>query len=277
MKKLEKSKYSNLIDSIGNLIAISKKGVAVKINTVLLTTYWQIGRYIVEYEQSGNVKADYGSHLLRQISHDLSIKYGKGFSKSNVYQMRKFYLTFPKFQTASGKFEISETAFHTLSWSHYFEILKADSDLEIRFYTKQSEQENWSVRELKRQMKSMLFQRLALSKDKEGVLKLAEKGQQLQNPEDIIKDPYVLEFLNLPQKEKYLEGDLEEQIIENIQHFLLELGKGFAFIKRQYRMHIGNRHFSVDLVFYHRIWRYQELLLNQSSKMRNKYFQYISP
>lgn len=253
MTSLQSSKYHQLIDSIEHLLAESKRQVASTINTILLNTYWQIGKYIVEYEQVGNEKAEYGSRLLRQISDDLTLRFGKGFSKSNIYQMRKFYLTFPKFQTASGKSEIRVPAYHKLSWSHYFEILKADSDLEIRFYVNQCAKDNWSVRELKRQMKSMLFQRLALSKNKAGVLKLAEKGQQFQSPEDIIKDPYVLEFLNLPQKEQYLESDIEEQIIENIQHFLLELGKGFAFVKRQYQMQIGSRRFSVDLVFYHRI------------------------
>jgi predicted nuclease of restriction endonuclease-like (RecB) superfamily len=243
---IQRSDYTNLVDTIGKLLAESRSFVARQINTVLLKTYWQIGRYIVEFEQDGVYRAEYGSELLQQLARDLSLKYGKGFSRSNLTYMRKFYIKFPKFQ-------ISETASHKLTWSHYFEILKADSDLEISFYGRQCENENWNVRQLKRQMKSMLFQRLALSKDKEGVLKLAEEGQQLQSPEDIIKDPYVLEFLNLPQKAKYLEGELEEQIITNIQHFLLELGKGFAFIKKQYYLNIANRHFSVDLVFYHRI------------------------
>ncbi len=172
---------------------------------------------------------------------------------------------FPIFQTLSGKSSISETPSHILSWSHYFEILKADSELEINFYIKQSSNENWSVRELKRQMKSMLFHRLALSKDKKGVIELSEKGIQTQKPEDIIKDPYVLEFLNIPQKEKYLEGELEDKIIENLQHFLLELGKGFAFIGRQYKMNIGSRHFYADLVFYHRIL---EMFCNYRFKKR---------
>jgi len=244
--KIQKSDYNSLVKSIGKLLTESRSFVATQINTVLLKTYWQIGRYIVEFEQGGDYRAEYGSELLQQLARDLSFKYGRGFSRSNLTYMRKFYIKFPKFQ-------ISETASHKLTWSHYFEILKADSDLEIGFYVKQCEKENWSVRQLKRQMKSMLFQRLALSKDKQGILKLAEKGQQFLNPEDIIKDPYVLEFLNLPQKERYLEGELEEQIITNIQHFLLELGKGFAFVKRQYYFIISNRHFSVDLVFYHRI------------------------
>ncbi len=251
--EIQKSKYNALIYSVGKLLAESKQRLASQINTVLVKTYWEIGKYIVEYEQGGADKAEYGSELLIQLSKDLSLSYGKGFSKSNLYQMRKFYLTFPIFQTLSGKSSKSETPSHVLSWSHYFEILKADSDLEVKFYINQCSNENWSVRELKRQMKSLLFHRLALSKDKKGIIELSEKGIQTQKPEDIIKDPYVLEFLNIPQKEKYLEGELEDKIISNLQHFLLELGKGFAFIGRQYKMNIGSRHFYADLVFYHRI------------------------
>jgi predicted nuclease of restriction endonuclease-like (RecB) superfamily len=156
---------------------------------------------------------------------------------------------FKKIQTVSGQF--SGTLSYQLSWSHYFEILKADNPLEISFYTKQCEKENWSVRELKRQMKSMLFHRLALSKDKEGVLAIAEKGAETQKPEDIIKEHFVFEFLGIPEQQRYLEGELEEKLILNLEHFLLELGKGFAFVKRQYRVPVGNRQFSVDLVFYH--------------------------
>jgi predicted nuclease of restriction endonuclease-like (RecB) superfamily len=140
-----------------------------------------------------------------------------------------------------------------LTWSHYSEILKADNDLEISFYINQCEKENWSVRELKRQMKSMLFHRLALSKDKKGVLSLAKEEAIIQSPNDIIKDPYVFEFLGIPQQHRYLEGELEEKLIQNLEQFLLELGKGFAFVGRQYKITLSNRHFFVDLVFYHRI------------------------
>jgi predicted nuclease of restriction endonuclease-like (RecB) superfamily len=138
-----------------------------------------------------------------------------------------------------------------LYWGHYYEILKADNELEIKFYTKQCEKENWSVRELKRQMNSMLFHRLALSKDKAGVLEIAEKGAEIQKPEDLMKEPFVFEFFGIQQKEQYFEGELEEKLIQNLEAFLLELGKGFAFVKRQYRIPVGNRKFSVDLVFYH--------------------------
>lgn len=235
--------YHDLVSTIGELLAQGREQAGRAINTILVQTYWQIGRHIVEFEQGGKVKSEYGSELLDRLSKDLTLKFGKGFSRSNLYQIRQFYLRFPKIQTVSGQ----------LSWSHYTEILKVDNELEISFYTKQCEKENWSVRELKRQMKSMLFHRLALSKDKKWVLEIAEQGAEILKPVDIIKDPYVFEFLGIPQQSQYKEGDLEEKLIQNLEQFLLELGKGFAFIGRQYRISLGNRHFFVDLVFYHRI------------------------
>jgi predicted nuclease of restriction endonuclease-like (RecB) superfamily len=213
------------------------------VNTILVQTYWQVGQYIVEYEQQGKQKAEYGSFLFDQLSKDLTFRCGKGFSRSNLLYMRKFYLEFPKRETVS----------HVLSWSHYFEILKSDNDLEIRFYSKQCEKEKWSVRELKRQMKSMLYHRIARGKDKKAILNLSSQGQEILQPSDILKDPFVLEFLQIGEHVPYLESELEEKIISNLQHFLLELGKGFTFEKRQYRISIGGKHFYVDLVFYHRI------------------------
>lgn len=235
--------YRDLIAKIGELLHKGREQAGRAVNTVLVQTYWHIGQHIVEFEQGGSEKSTYGSELLDRLSNDLTSAYGKGFSRSNLFQIRQFYLKFPKIQTLSGQ----------LSWSHYAEIIKADNDLEISFYTKQCEKENWSVRELKRQMKSLLFHRIALSKDKQGVMDIAEKGADIQQPEDIIKDPYVFEFLGIPQQQQYLEGELEEKLIHNLEQFLLELGKGFAFIGRQYRISLGNRHFYVDLVFYHRI------------------------
>lgn len=246
MKKnmnIEQSKYSYLVNEIGFLLQKGREQVAQSVNTILVQTYWLIGRHIVEFEQGGKEKADYGSFLFEQLSKDLTQLYGKGFSRANLLYMRKLYLTFPK----------SETLSNVLSWSHYFEILRSDNELEIKFYLKQAEKENWSVRELKRQRKSMLFHRLALSKDKKGVLELSEQGQEIQKAEDILKDPYVLEFLDIPQNYQYLEGELEGKLISNLQHFLMELGKGFTFEKRQYRISISGKHFYVDLVFYHRI------------------------
>jgi len=237
------NQYSNLIDSIGEILQKSKQQIATSVNTILVDTYWQIGKYIVEFEQQGSNRAEYGDNLINRLSHDLTSQYGKGFSKSNLLYMRKFYSVFQK----------SETVSHLLSWSHYFEILKLDDPLEINFYVRQCEIEQWSVRELKRQKQSMLFHRLALSSDKEGVMQLAREGKQISKPEDILRDPYVLEFVGLPEMQHYKESDLENALISNLEKFLLELGKGFAFIGRQYRISISGRHFYVDLVFYHRI------------------------
>ena len=260
------SNYNNLISQIGDLLKQGRKQAASAVNTILVQTYWQIGKYIVEFEQGGLEKSEYGSKLLDRLSKDLTMMYGKGFSRSNLTYIRKFFNTFSICVTVSHQLdgaptfpEISVTPSHkfkkllfstNLRWGHYYEILKSDNPLEVSFYTKQCEKENWSVRELRRQMKSMLFHRLALSKDKAGVLTLAEKGAEIQMPEDILRDPFVFDFLGIPQQQQYLEGELEEKLIQNVESFLLELGKGFAFVKRQYRIPVGNRNFSVDLVFY---------------------------
>jgi len=247
------TQYSTLKKGIGTLLETGRQQAAKQVNTILVHTYWYIGRYIVEFEQKGEDRAVYGEQLLEILSKDLSAEYGKGFSRSNLFQIRKFYLSFPIIQTPSGQSEKSQTLSEQLSWSHYVELLKVDDELERSFYIKQCEQENWSVRQLKRQMKSMLFHRLALSKSKKEVLALANKGAQIQESKDILKDPYVFEFLGIQQQEKYLEGNLEKKLVDNLEKFLLELGKGFAFIGRQYKITIGGRHFFIDLVFYHRI------------------------
>jgi predicted nuclease of restriction endonuclease-like (RecB) superfamily len=241
--QLQDTKYELLIESIATLLEAGRRQVAQSVNTILVQTYWRVGQYIVEYEQHGKQKAEYGSFLFDQLSKDLTFRCGKGFSRSNLLYMRKFYLEFPKRETVS----------HVLSWSHYFEILKSDNDLEIRFYSKQCEKEKWSVRELKRQIKSMLYHRIARGKDKKAILNLSSQGQEILQPSDILKDPFDLEFLQIGEHMPYLESELEEKIISNLQHFLLELGKGFTFEKRQYRISIGGKHFYVDLVFYHRI------------------------
>lgn len=235
--------YNQLITNIGQLLTAGREKAAQQVNSILVQTYWEIGRHIVEYEQQGNEKADYGSQLFERLSRDLTQAYGKGFGRTNLQYIRKLYL----------KFQICGTLSRKLTWSHYYEILKADSDLEIGFYTKQCEKEKWSVRELKRQMKCMLFHRLAISTDKEGILKLANQGHEIHQAEDLLRDPFVLEFLNIPEQHQYLESELEEKLIGNLQQLFLELGKGFAFIARQYRMSIGGKHFRLDLLFYHRI------------------------
>lgn len=235
------SDYQQLVSNITSLWHQAKENAICAVNTELLEANWQTGKYIVEFEQGGKVRAEYGKQLLVNLAKDLTLQNGRGFSRSNLSYMRKFYLSFPKCETVS----------HKLTWSHYFEILKCDEPLEMQFYLKQCIKEGWKVRELKRQMKSALFQRLALSTDKEGVLALANEGHQVMKPQDIIRDPFVLEFTGLPPKKRYKENDLEAALKSNMEQFLLELGRGFAFIGRQYVMHIGSRQFKVDLVFYH--------------------------
>ena len=228
--------YQKLIDNITALWSESKAKAITAVNTELLDANWQTGKYIVEYEQGGKQKAEYGKKLIINLSKDLTARNGKGFSRSNLIYMRKFYLTFPK----------SETVSHQLTWSHYFELLKCDNTLELQFYFRESIKEGWKVRELKRQMKSCLFQRLALSTDKVGVLALANEGHQVQTPQDIIRDPFVLEFAGLPKQKRYKESDLEKALKDHMEQFLLEMGRGFAFVGRQYSMQIGSRQFKVD-------------------------------
>lgn len=235
--------YDKLIYDISKVVNNGRNEAAKAINNVLVNTYWQIGRYIVEYEQGGNSKAEYGLALLKNLASDLTIRLGKGFSRPNLNNMRLFYLRYPICQTVSDK----------LSWSHICELIKIDDELERSFYEKETINEKWDVRTLRRQKNSSLYLRLAASKDKEGLLKLANNGIEIQKPEDIIKDTYTLEFLKIPQTERYSEKELEDRIIGNLEKFLLELGKGFTFVGRQYRLTINNINYYCDLVFYHRI------------------------
>jgi predicted nuclease of restriction endonuclease-like (RecB) superfamily len=232
--------YDNLVAIIQDSIDSSRKKIAKTINSSLIDAYWSVGKYIVEFEQNGAHFAKYGDDLLGKLSKDLTLRLGSGFSRSNLHYMRNFYIYFPNTVTLS----------HDLSWSHYYEILKISDELERQFYYNQTIKDNWSVRELRRQKNSGLFLRLALSKNKKEILELSKTGHNVTKPEDAIKDTYVLEFLNLLQA-KPLEAEIEAELIDKLQHFLLELGKGFAFIGRQYRITTDNTHYYVDLVFYH--------------------------
>jgi predicted nuclease of restriction endonuclease-like (RecB) superfamily len=234
--------YQDLISRIGDCLVQGQVKATKQINHVLLETYWQIGRYIVEFEQSGQERAAYGSQLLKLLSKDLKRIHGKGFSRRNVSDMRRFYLAYPNWQTVSAK----------LGWSHYTELLAVTDELARSFYEQQCLHEHWSVRELKRQKNSALFERVALSKNRAEILALAKEGQKIETARDVIKDPYVFEFLDLPEQ-NYRESELEAKLINQLEQFLLELGKGFAFIGQQYRITLNNTHFYVDLVFYHRI------------------------
>jgi len=248
--------YTLLIESIGTLLEQGRRQAFHAVNSILVRTYWEIGKRIVEYESISDVS--YGSKLFEKIASDLKLKYGKGFSRSNVIYMRLLYFKYPKSQTLSDQ----------LSWSHYVELLGIEDALERSFYEKQSINERWSLRELKRQIQSSLYYRLALSKNKKGVLALSKKGQIVNDARDIIKEPFVLEFLGLP--DNYSEEEFEQRIIDNLQMFLLELGKGFTFVSRQYRISIDNHHFYVDLVFYHRLLKCFVLIDLKISKITHQ-------
>lgn len=242
---LKAPNYPALLHDIGSILSTSRQQACWAVNSALVQAYWKIGQRIVDYEQGGKKKAEYGDLLLDRLSRDLKLEYGMGFGKSNIYNMRLFYLRYQNFQTVSGK----------LSWSHYCLILRLDEPSARAFYIRECESENWSVRNLDRQINSMLFERLALSRDKSGILKLAKEGQTISSAQDVIKDPYVLEFLGLDEKSAYTETDLEQRIILNLQKFLLELGKGFAFVSRQQRITLEDEHFYIDLVCYNRLLR----------------------
>ena len=207
--------------------------------------YWQIGREIVEEEQGGKHRADYGKNLLDGLAKRLSVDFGKGFDDSNLWNMRKFYQEYPIFDAVRRE----------LSWTHYRILMRVDNRQARLFYQVECIKNNWSSRELERQKGSLLFERLALSKDKKAVAKLACKGQEIQEYDDIIKDPYVLEFTGLSSQAKLYESSLEQSLIDNLSRFLLELGKGFTFVARQKRITLDGDNFYIDLVFYNTILR----------------------
>jgi len=243
MQIVESKNYYELFELISKTYIKGRNNAAIAINQHLVETYWNIGQYIVEFEQNGKLKAEYGVGLLPRLSKDLSQSFGKGFSMSNLIRMRQFYSTYSIYAELP----------HKLSWTHWVELLKIENDLERSFYLNQTVIENWSTTELIRQKKTSLFLRLAASKNKEGVLELSKQGLIVQKPSDIIREPYILDFLQIPEPYHLNESELESLLISNLQQFLLELGKGFAFVGRQYRITLGNRPHYIDLVFYHRI------------------------
>lgn len=244
-----------LYERVSSHLYQAKSNVVRSIDTELLVAYWNIGKEIVEEEQNGSVRAEYGQTLILQLSKRLINEFGKGYGKSTLNDIRKFYLTYSKdsniFHTLCGKSKISLNS--GLSWSHYRLLMRINADETRAFYEIEAVQNKWSVRELERQISSLLFERLSKSKDKEGLLALSRQGQEIRSPSDAIKDPYILEFLDLPESHLLVESDIEESLISNLQKFLLELGKGFAFVARQKRLTLDGDHFYVDLVFYHTI------------------------
>lgn len=246
MGNILQSAENDFIGGIRVLLVEARQSVVKQVNATMIKTYYEIGRRIVEQEQQGKEVANYGDYILVRLSESLSGSFGKGFSKRNLELMRQFYLTY-----RIAKSPISQS----LSWTHYIRLMRISDPDERRFYEIEAANNNWSVRELNRQFDSALYQRLALSRDKEAVKELAIKGQTIEKPEDILKDPYVLEFTGLPELPQYTESKLEQRLIDELQTFLLELGKGFSFVGRQQRITIDEDHYFVDLVFYNRFLR----------------------
>ena len=236
---------NNIYQEIKELLYSAKNRVYQTINTTMTETYFQIGKRIVEEEQGGETRAEYGSALLKNLSSELIKEFGKGYSEQNLKNMRQFYLIYQKRQTVSSEFK--------LSWSHYIFLTRIENINERNFYEIESIENSWSLRELKRQFDSGLFERLKLSSDKQKLKELSLNGQVIQTAQDLIKDPYILEFVGLPELSSYSESELEQKLIDKLEHFLLELGKGFTFVARQKRITIDEKHFKVDLVFYNRL------------------------
>ena len=242
---LEKNNIQ-MIEEIKDIIISSRNKIAYEVNNTMLLAYWNVGRIIVENEQNGNIKAEYGKQVLKELSKELRKILGSGFSVSNLQYMRRFYLKYPKQQTLSVK----------LSWSHYIEILSLDDEQARSFYQHECENSNWSVRELRRQISSSFYERLLLSKgdvNKKKLLELATKGVSYSSPDDFIKDPMVLEFLGVNEQKPMLESDLEHYLIDHMENFLLELGRGFMFVGSQFRISIDGVNYYVDMVFYNKI------------------------
>ena len=261
-KEIEISKkIEGLHNSILSIVMDSRKSVAKNINTALLTTYWRIGKLIIDVESSSDFDQKSSRQLILNLSGKLTKALGSGFSRANLFNMRKFYLEYQCVQTVSGH----------ISWSHYCELLIIEDKQKRAFYEKETKDENWSVRELKRQINSSLYERLLLSSgkaNKEKVYQLAKNGQELAKPNDIVKDPYVFEFLGIPENKPILEKDLEKKLIRHIEDFLLELGKGFMFVGSQHRITINNTHYYVDMVFYNKILKSYILIELKTRKLK---------
>lgn len=266
--------YRQLVQQISDTYTQGRVKAVQAVNAQLVQTYWHVGRHIVEFEQAGQVRAEYGKALIDTLAADLGLRHGKGFSRSNLIRFRQFYLAYPglaeKSATLSHQFRLARPPEEAepplcgearsgwgaqLTWSHIVELLKIDDLLERGFYEQQALRERWSVRELVRQKESSLFLRLAASQDKAGILQLAAQGQVVEQPADLLREPYVFEFLKIPEPYQVSETQLETLLCDHLQPFLLELGKGFTFVGRQYRVTINGTHHRVDLVFYHRILR----------------------
>lgn len=251
-----------LVEAILHQIGQARKELYQVTNQKMVSTYWNIGRLIVEGEQKGSNRAAYGSQQMEQLSKRLTTSLGKGFSLTNLFNMRIFYQCYPTFQTVSGK----------LSWSHYCELVSIEDKQKRSFYEQEALKSNWSIRELKRQLESSLYERLLLSSgevNQSKVLELSKSGHIIEKPSDLIKDPYVFDFLGIPESKPMLEKDLEQKLIRHIEDFLLELGKGFMYVGSQQRITLGNEHYYVDMVFYNKILKAYVLIDLKVRKLKH--------
>jgi len=258
------TKLEPIVKQIRDRLSDARNKAASEVNTAMLQAYWDIGRIIVEHEQDGNVKAQYGANLLTELAKKLTTELGRGFSRTNLQNMRKFYLEYQICQTVSGK----------LTWSHYCELLGVSDQNEREFYQNECINSRWSVRELNRQIDTGLFERILLSDgkaNKEKVLSLAKKGITINNPADILKNPYVFEFIGVPEPKPMLERDLEAKLIRHLEEFLLELGRGFMFVGSQQRITLGNVHYYVDMVFYNKILKAYILIDLKTGELKPEY------
>lgn len=253
---------NDFLRSVSDVLSQARKNAKTAVNISMVYAYYEIGRMIVEEEQQGENRAAYGKQILKELSAYLTENCGKGFSVGNLKNIRQFYKVYSSDQigeTVFSQFEnlpaVSTGRKFFLSWSHYLKLMRIDDVDERHFYEIECVKNNWSLREFQRQFDSALYQRLMLSTEKNAVKQLSEKGQIIEKSSDLVKDPYVLEFLGLEEKTKYSESDLETRIIDNLQTFLLELGAGYTFVARQKRFTFNESHFRVDLVFYNRLLR----------------------
>lgn len=263
-----------LYGRIHAILTTARTNVMRTVNTEMVRSYWLVGREIVEEEQSGQARAAYGEDVVTQISSRLQSAFGKGFTTTNIKYMRLFYLAYPQLLDTSpirhavrDEFKTTGILNPNLSWTHYRLLTRITSPHARSFYELEADSNHWSSRELERQISSLLFERLALSRDKQGLMALATQGQEIQTPEDAIKDPVVLEFLGLPESPRLVESDLEEALLTNLQAFLLEMGRGFAFVARQQRLTLEGDHFYVDLVFYHAVLKCYILIDMKTGKL----------
>lgn len=266
---MEPIRYDDFYKNIKTILLDARKRVTKNVNSIMTLSYYEIGKRIVEEEQNGEDRAKYGKSLIKNLSDTLTKEFGKGFGVRSIELMRKFYQIYSAHEKTKSVISKSQNPFN-LSWTHYIRLMRITDIKERMFYEIEATNENWSVREMERQIDSALYQRLALSRDKEEVLQLSQKGQIIEKPRDLIKDPYILEFLGLDQMPNYSENKLETSIINHLEKFIMELGKGFLFQGRQVRFSFEEEHFYVDLVFYNRILRCFVLIDLKIGKLKHQ-------